>query len=245
MRKSFKRYLGSGNLLLVVSCVAALWLLEGCASTEVVQRKRLTRTKLARPGKILIYDFVVNQADVPSDSALSGRTAVRKKRLSPQEVKIGRTLGAIIASRLVKDINAMGIKAVRGGRVRPRVNDIVLRGYLLSIVQGEGMKRVVVGFGYGAAELKTFVEGYQMTGRGLRKLGSAVVAAGGNKTPGGALGALTFLARANPIGLIVGLSAKGYGELSGSSKVEGMAKNTADKIAEELKKRFREEGWIN
>ena len=37
---------------------------------------------------------------------------------------------------------------------------------------------------------------------------------------------------------------KVHGEMSGSSKVEGMAKQTAKEIADVLKKRFQEQGWI-
>jgi hypothetical protein len=36
-----------------------------------------------------------------------------------------------------------------------------------------------------------------------------------------------------------------YEEESGSSKVEGRAKQIAKEIADVLKKRFQEQGWIN
>ena len=150
-----------------------------------------------------------------------------------------------MATQLVKKINAMGIKAENfKPTTKPQINDIVLRGYILSVEQGGGVKRVVVGFGYGAAGLQTLVEGYQMTTKGLRKLGSATIDAGGNKTPGGALGAVTLIARANPVGLIVGGAVKGYGEISSNSKVDGLAKDSTVKIAEYLKGRFKKEGGI-
>ena len=38
---------------------------------------------------------------------------------------------------------------------------------------------------------------------------------------------------------------KVYGEESGKSKVEGRAKDTAKEIADVLKKRFQEQGWVN
>ena len=37
---------------------------------------------------------------------------------------------------------------------------------------------------------------------------------------------------------------KVYGEASGSSKIEGRAKQTAKEIADELKTRFQQQGWI-
>jgi hypothetical protein len=38
---------------------------------------------------------------------------------------------------------------------------------------------------------------------------------------------------------------KVYGEESGSSKVEGRAKATAKEIADVLKQRFQQQGWIS
>ncbi len=224
---------------------ACILLLTSCASTKVVKRQRLVKEQLPRPSKIIVYNFVADPAKVPHSSVLTGRTAQNVKVVNRNQLILGRKLGVLIANELVKEINKLGVPAVKDQRgMQLQVNDIVLRGYLLSVIQGDATKRVVVGFGYGSAQLTTFVEGYQVTAHGLRKLGSAQLNAGGNKTPGGALGALTFLANANPIGLIVGLGAKSYGEISGSSKVSGMAKNTAEKIADVLKKRFKEERWI-
>jgi hypothetical protein len=37
---------------------------------------------------------------------------------------------------------------------------------------------------------------------------------------------------------------KAYGEETGSSGIEGRAKQTAKEIADVLKKRFQEQGWI-
>jgi hypothetical protein len=54
-----------------------------------------------------------------------------------------------------------------------------------------------------------------------------------------------FLATKNPAGLIISGGMKLHGEESGSSKVEGRAKQTAKEIAEVLKQRFQEQGWIN
>jgi hypothetical protein len=84
-----------------------------------------------------------------------------------------------------------------------------------------------------------------MTAQGLRKLGSGKAEAGGSKTPGSAVGVAAVVATGNPVGLIVGTGAKAYGEYSGSSKIEGRAKDTAKEIAEKIKPKFQEQGWIN
>ena len=140
----------------------------------------------------------------------------------------------------------MGLPAERASDfTMPKINDLVIKGYLLSIDEGSAIKRVTIGFGSGASHLTTAAEGFQMTAQGLRKLGSSTIESGGSKTPGATLGAITFIATANPVGLIVGGGIKAYGEFSGSAKIEGRGKETAKEIAEMIKPKFKEQGWIN
>ena len=84
-----------------------------------------------------------------------------------------------------------------------------------------------------------------MTPNGLRKIGSGNLNAGGAKSPGAALGVVGLIATHNPAGLIISGGMHIYGEESGSSKVEGRAKQTAQEIADVLKQRFQQQGWIN
>ena len=52
------------------------------------------------------------------------------------------------------------------------------------------------------------------------------------------------LATKNPLGLIVSTGVKVHGEMTGSSTIQGKAKETAKEIAKQLKPRFQEQGWI-
>ena len=229
----------------IVSCLFALVVVAGCASTKVTNRQILVNEKLPRPGHILVYDFVATSADVPADSALAGKVSDPSTPQTAEQVELGRQLGAQIAAQLVEEIRALGLPAERASRgTRMQVNDVMIRGYLVSIDQGSAVERVAIGFGAGGSELKTVVEGYQMTAQGLRKLGSGTVDAGGGKTPGAALGVVGLIATANPAGLIISTGTKVYGEASGSSKVEGRAKATAKEIGDQLKLRFQRQGWI-
>src|SRR5208337_1470451 len=131
-------------------------------------------------------------------------------------------LGIEIAAELVGRIHALGMPAERvWAGTKPQINDIVIRGYLISVNEGSTTKRVTIGFGYGASELRTAVEAYQMTAQGLRKIVSDTLDSGGSKTPGAALGAAAFMVTANPAGLIISSGMKVYGEESGRNKVEG------------------------
>jgi hypothetical protein len=147
------------------------------------------------------------------------------------------------------------VEEIRGGMglpakwassaTQPEINDIVIRGYLLSVDEGNAIKRVAIGFGSGGSHLTTAVEGFQMTAQGLRKLGSGTLESGGGTMPGGAMGVIGLIATANPAGLIVSGGMKAYGEYSGSAKIEGRAKATAKEIAEKIKPKFQQQGWID
>ena len=201
---------------------------------------------IPRPGTIWVYDFAATAADIPAESALAGAKDIDTTPQTPEQVAEGMKLGDQIATELVAQINAMGMPAqLASPETKPQINDMVIRGYLLYMKQGNEAERVAIDSARARPELKTVVEGFQMTATGLRKLGSGDVNAGGGKSPGAALGVVGLIATDNPAGLIVSGGMHVYGEASGSSKVEGRAKATAKEIADVLKKRFQEQGWIN
>jgi Domain of unknown function (DUF4410) len=221
-----------------------LAVVSGCASTEITERQRYQGAKLARPDRIIVHDFTGNPADVPPESPFAAQLAGTIPP-TPEQREVGRKLGAQIAKQLVADLQGMGLPAVAAaGQPAPRVDDIVLRGYFVSIDEGSAGKRVLVGFGSGTAEMRAAVEGYQMTAQGLRLLGSGEVRSGGGEMPGVVLPLAVLAATANPIGLVVGGGAKLYGEATGSDTIEGAAKRTADEIAAQLRTAAEEQGWI-
>ena len=83
-----------------------------------------------------------------------------------------------------------------------------------------------------------------MTNKGPRLLGTAQLESGGGKTPGLFVPIAVLAATANPIGLIVMGTAKVAMEVTGKSKIEGTAERTAEAIGEQLRVRFKEQGWI-
>ena len=107
---------------------------------------------------------------------------------------------------------------------------------------GSTTKRVALGFGSGAAELKTVVKGYLMTAQGPRALGSGEVEAGSGKMPGGAVPLVVTVATANPLGLFVAGAAKAYSEASGSETIEGAANARLTKSPKKLESQPRNRG---
>jgi hypothetical protein len=233
-------------IAIIITCLLAMVMIAACASTKITSSNQTVTEKLPRPDNIWVYDFAATDADVSADSALAGHNSEHSTPQTAHQIEMGRKLGALIAEELVTHIRDMGLQANRGEtKTKPQINDIVIHGHLLSIVEGDAEKRVLIGFGSGESELKVAAEGFQMTAQGLRKIGSGTSDSEGSKSPGGVVGVAALVAKGNPAGLIIGTGMKVYGEETGSSKVEGRAKQTAKEIAEILKKRFEELGWIN
>jgi hypothetical protein len=126
----------------------------------------------------------------------------------------------------------------------PAVDDIVIRGTLLSVEAGSAAERVAIGMGKGDAELKVAVEGYQMTDHGLRELGSGNLDTTATKTPGAAVPLVVAVATKNPLGLIVSTGVKLHDEKTGSSTIQGKVQEIAKAVAAEVRPRFEKQGWI-
>jgi hypothetical protein len=229
----------------IVMCLLTLVVLVGCAKTTVTEQTPMNTPGLARPSRILVYNFVADPADMPTDSSIASAVSAPPTPPTAEQLATGRQLGALIATDLVADIQAMGLSAVQAAPgSTPQVGDGVIRGYLVSAEGGGAVKRFIIGFGSGASELDTVVEGYTMTPQGLRRLGSGTLSSSGGKTPGVVVPAAVAIATGNPVGLIVVGGVKLYREASGKNGLEARAKATADAIADELKARFEDRGWI-
>jgi hypothetical protein len=229
-----------------VAWMLCLLLLAGCASTKVTARNEYRGEPLPRPGRILVYDFGFTPDQIPPESPIANQITVPETPPTPEQIDVGRQLGAEVAARLADDIAEMGLPGVRAfNQLPPRPGDIVLHGYFLSMEEGSALKRIVIGFGVGAASLKTFVEGYQMSEYGLRPLGTAEITSGARGgSPGAFIPIAVTIATANPIGLIVGGTVKAVGEIAGTQKIQAYGKRTADEIAEQLRPKFAQQGWI-
>ena len=233
------------TLVAMFASLPVILLATGCASTRTTEHEVLVRERLPRPSRIWVYDFAATAAAVPADSTLARRFTLEAMPQTARQVAIGQRLGAQLATDLVRRIQRMGLPAARAtGGERIAVNDLVIRGYLVSVKGGNAPERMIIGFGAGRSELRTIVEGFQMTPQGLRELTFDTVQAGGAKTPGAGASTAGLLATGNPAGLIVSSGMKVLGEATGQSTLQGRARATAREISAEFKKLFQREGWI-
>jgi len=226
--------------------IVALLIVAGCAKTTVTDRDQVVTGKLPRPETIWVHDFAATPGDLPIHSSLDRDYYARNNPpQTPEQIAEGRKLGTEIATELVKLIRETGLNAdLSAMGATPRINDIIIEGYLLSYKEGSEDKRVLIGLGAGGSDLKVAVEGFQQTAEGPRLLGSGDTDSKSGKTPGAGVGLASMLITHNPVGLILSSGVKVYEEESGGAKVSGRAEQTAKEIADQLKNRFKEEGWI-
>ena len=232
----------------IMLCLFILMIPGAYASTKITDQDEIAGGQIPRPAHIWVYDFFATASDIPAESALAGQLSDNDPPQTADQIAAGRKLGADIGSELIKQFQAMGLQASRATtETEMQVNDVVIQGYLVSEAGGSQKKRVMLGFGAGESELKAAVEGFQNTANGLRALGSAKTDSTEGlpgKTPGVAVGVLGTIATHNPLGLIVSTGVKTHEEKSGGGKMQGRATDTGEKIADMLKKRFGELGWI-
>ena len=228
----------------VAPAVLALAVLAGCASAKMTSTHPYAGAQLARPDRILVDDFGATAGDVPGDSALAAEPTDAMPQTA-QEAALGQKLGAEVARQLALDLRNMGLPGVQAaGQPPPQPGDLVVKGLFYGVKEGNEAERILVGFGSGAADLRTAVEVYQLTPDGLRSLAGGTTDSGSGKTPGMVAPLAVFAATANPIGLVVVGGIKAYGQMSGRTTIEGDAKRTADEIAARFKEGAEKQGWI-
>ncbi len=227
------------------ACLLLLFPVAATAATKISDQQKYAGGSIPRPETIWVYDFSATPTDVPAGSALTGEEVPHDPPQTQEEIDSGRKVGAAIAADLITQINSMGMHAKQAdSSTQPQVNDLMIHGYLLSVVQGDKKESFSVGFGKGNADIKVAAEGFRMTEQGPQSLGSGKADAQGSKAPGTAVTALGAVAMHNPLGLIVSAGKKEHDKKEGKVGVEGREKDVANTMAGELKKRFQEQGWI-
>ena len=233
-----------GRLGIVLVSVSLL--LAGCASGTVAEGHGTPALEeMARPGRVVVYDFAGTHDDLPPDSAIASYYEHRDVPQTQQEIELGRKLGGLVAQNLVRELNNAGIPAQPVASVpETRVGDAIIRGEFIVVKEGSSTIRVLIGFGAGAGDLKTLAEAYQVTADGLRPLGAMQIEATDDKLPGVLM----------PLGIAAGVgSAAKSGAVGGTSNIlqergpEAMnaaAQRTAKEIAKLVVEAYRKRGWL-
>ena len=233
--------------------VPALMLLAaaaGCAQTNVQQQQFMTAAPMPRPHLILVYDFAVTPEEVRLDTGLSAEILQKYEAhqgfsRTAVEIKVGHKVADGLADELVNRIRGFGFWAERSfGYPHGSVKDLIIKGQLLSIDEGNRTERVAIGLGAGRTSVEAHAQIYEMTSKGVHEVEALRGEAQSGSKPG--------MAELMGVGSIAGhllASTLVSGTVSGASEmtaatVEADGKRLADKIALDLGNFFVGQGWI-
>jgi hypothetical protein len=233
-----------GLLILFVLAVAA-----GCAPTNV-QQENMTVAQMARPSLILVYDFAVTPQEVELDTGLSADIMQQYEQhkgesRTAEEIKVGHKVADALAEELVKKIRSYGLWAERGfGYPNGNAKDLLVKGQLLSIDEGNRTERVAIGLGAGRTSVQANVQVYEMTAEGKKEVDTLQGTAKSGDKPGmGEMMGLGAIAGHLLASTLVSGTLSGASEMT-SATVESDAKRLADKIAVDLGNFFVDQGWV-
>ena len=118
-----------------------------------------------------------------------------------------------------------------------------IEGQFVSVNEGNRLRRMVVGFGAGASEVRTLVQVYETTPEGRRLVEDFYTTVKSSIKPG--MGPMAGVGAAAGRAATSAMVSGGVGIATERSQgVDGDAKHTAEEITKTLKKFFVEQGWI-
>ena len=220
--------------------------LAGCATATVTPSWQ-TDTRIAPPEQIVVYDFVFSPGDIKPDRSFGSKlTALINASDSSQEILyLGRAMASILSRELIIELRLRGIKAYRGrGDALPNVTASTIRGRLLSIDEGNGSMRTLVGFGLGRTETRTQVQLRSGVGEDALLLAEATTTAKSNLIPGlpsiiGAAGAGGAAWAGAALGGMTMIANERFFAAN-----EADIKRTAKELADWVTDYYRQQGWL-
>ena len=131
--------------------------LMGCAArTNVKIRKQYDgKSPLPQPNLILVHNFVTS-ADTSTYPTSTTITA--------EEAEVGKIVADVLSKTLADEFQLMGLQAHKVmGEVTTKGSTLSIEGEFLHVEEGSRFKRLLIGFGMGAAEVISRVHIYLET----------------------------------------------------------------------------------
>ena len=241
-------------LEVALSLLLLLALPLACGRTSVNSTRTLDDGDLPRPHLVLVRDYDVGAETVKLDSSVGSKLirAASSEDTPVKTLELGMKIAKSMAEQLATDIRKFGLAAERSSGTLPQSGGpyLVVRGELLSVDEGNRLRRFVIGLGAGSSEVRAQTrvsmlrEGRETPIEEFSVSSKSPAAPGAAETlgVGAAVGHLTTAAVASgavTVGRAVGSKAK---NTIGAS-VSADAARGANAILEELAKLFRNQGW--
>jgi hypothetical protein len=231
------------SLIYTLSCAPVIFLLAACGQTGVRHAKFTEEKNLPRPSRIIVYDFAVSEREITEYQGIM-RQQPKIKDAAERERKIAAEVKDALAGEVVNGLRGLGFVVERVSRGTAATdNDLLVDGHFFTVDEGSPLRRLVVGFGAGAATVQSQVRVYQ--GGATRKLMEFATHADSGKSPGAAT---TLSAGAAVHGGVTAARVAASAAVSGvetyQSDVARMAAASGDQVVRYLSEFFARQGWI-
>jgi len=222
-----------------------LTLIAGCARVST-QDVMMRGPGLPKPELIIVHDYQVSRDEVQLDSGIGSRIE-RLVQGTPEEqdrVKLEQSVVRAGTTTLVEEIRKLGLRAEPATMASPGAGSTLsVEGQILSINEGNKTRRLMIGFGAGASEVRTLTQVYEVTGGEHRLVDDFYTTAKSSRKPG--LGPMSGAGAAAGRAATTAAASAGIGLASERSQTaEADTQHAAREIAKELAKFFVEQGWI-
>jgi Domain of unknown function (DUF4410) len=201
---------------------------------------------LPRPQLIVVHDYAVTREEVRVDSGIGARLQ-RLEHGTPEEQerqRVGHAVASAITTNLVEELRKLGMR-VEAASMAPAVPGPILavEGQILSIDEGNKTRRMMIGLGAGASEVRTLTQVYQVKDGTHDLVEDFYTTAKSSRKPGlgpmaGAGAAAGRAAQSAAVATGVGLATERQ------QTAEADAKHAARELARSMAKFFVEQRWI-
>jgi hypothetical protein len=220
--------------------MAGAMVLSGC-KTHVNELEPVTlgEEKVAEPSMILVVPYTVSREDVKLDAGPLQRILRRTEIVDAQEqeAELIEKLSRNLAQGMVDQFQNAGYNAKLVERDSDASNgELVVDGMFTSVDAGNTAKRMMVGFGAGAAKVRAVTRVIYI--KGNKHLQVMMFSSEGESTkkPGAAVGMGSGAA-------VAGASAAAGGVSEGMNNAEGVAHKSGRDLADKILTDFPKLGW--
>jgi hypothetical protein len=222
----------------LIAAAALALCLAACAPTRVETEYAAAPPAMERPQTIVVQDFTIPAGGAALDRGLRARlerTFEGGRSTASEGMADAAKTADALAQSIVKALDAQGLPATRStyATQSPTGTTLIVSGQLLSVDEGNGTRRNVIGFGAGHSDVSAKVQLYLVRNGGAPQLIESFTAdAQSSRKPGmaatgGAGAAAGHIAQSTAVG--VGSSALMDSSTEGDA--ERMGKEIASKIS--------------
>ena len=218
--------------------VIVIFLMSCAARTDVKVRKQYDgENPLPRPNLILVHNFVT------SAETASGQTS---SPITDEEAETANVVADVLSKTLAEEFQWMGLQAQKVlVEVPTKGNTLSIEGEFLHVEKGSGLKRLVIGFGAGAAEVISRVHIYLETDEDKIEIQEFLARAKSSAKPGMGpfIGVGALAGRAGTSAVASG--AVGVATEKKGGEIEAITSSLAKEIMEHVRLLFDKQCWMD